>query len=210
MPTTRSRSNYHPPHHLSSRAWRWLPIVVWGVATSLPGGAVAQEPDLAALSRSYQADILPLIARYCHACHAGDRTEAEIDLESFATIAAVQRQPKIWQRVRRMLDSRQMPPKDARQPTDAERTRVRKWVRQYLVHESQARAGDPGPVVLRRLTNAEYTYTVRDLTGVSTLDPTHEFPVDGAAGEGVTNAGGRTRHVARARAEVLTGRQTSR
>ena len=52
-----------------------------------------------------------------------------------------------------------------------------------------ASAGDPGPVVLRRLSNVEYTYTIRDLTGVESLDPAREFPVDGAAGEGFTNAG---------------------
>ena len=50
-------------------------------------------------------------------------------------------------------------------------------------------AGDPGPVVLRRLSNAEYTASLRDLTGVATLDPGKEFPVDGAAGEGFTNVG---------------------
>ena len=44
-------------------------------------------------------------------------------------------------------------------------------------------------VVLRRLSNMEYTYTLRDLTGVESLDPAKEFPVDGAAGEGFTNAG---------------------
>ena len=43
-------------------------------------------------------------------------------------------------------------------------------------------------MVLRRLNNAEYTYTVRDLTGID-LDPTREFPTDSAAGEGFTNAG---------------------
>ncbi|MDP1591353.1 MAG: DUF1592 domain-containing protein, partial [Prosthecobacter sp.] len=43
--------------------------------------------------------------------------------------------------------------------------------------------------VLRRLSNMEYTYTLRDLTGIESLDPAREFPVDGAAGEGFTNAG---------------------
>ena len=33
------------------------------------------------------------------------------------------------------------------------------------------RAGDPGTVVLRRLSNAEYPYTIGDLTGVESLDP---------------------------------------
>ena len=35
----------------------------------------------------------------------------------------------------------------------------------------------------------EYTYSIRDLTGVPSLDPAKEFPVDGAAGEGFTNVG---------------------
>jgi hypothetical protein len=48
-------------------------------------------------------------------------------------------------------------------------------------------AGDPGEVPLRRLSNAEYNATIRDLTGVD-LQPAREFPIDGAAGEGFTNA----------------------
>ena len=43
--------------------------------------------------------------------------------------------------------------------------------------------------MLRRLSNHEYTYTLRDLTGVPSLDPARELPVDGAAGEGFTNVG---------------------
>ena len=58
----------------------------------------------------------------------------------------------------------------------------------YLRAEAIAQAGDPGPVVLRRLGNAEYTYTIEDLTGVD-LRPAREFPADGAAGEGFTNTG---------------------
>ena len=54
---------------------------------------------------------------------------------------------------------------------------------------AQRNAGDPGPVVLRRLSNAEYTYTIRDLTGVTSLDPAKEFPADSASGEGFMNVG---------------------
>src|SRR5207248_7538961 len=50
-----------------------------------------------------------------------------------------------------------------------------------------ARAGDPGYVPLRRLSNTEYDCTIRDLTGVD-LRPTREFSTDGAGGEGFTNA----------------------
>jgi len=144
---------------------------------------------LAALAESYASEIQPLVARYCEKCHGDERAEADIDLAACAEFAAVRKDPRVWQRVDRMLSSVQMPPPKARQPSDDERARLRRWVREYLTAEARARAGDPGRVVLRRLSNSEYTHSVRDLTGVESLDPAHEFPVDGAAGEGFTNTG---------------------
>ncbi len=137
----------------------------------------------------YRNQIRPLVERYCNDCHSGDTTEADIDLGAFATHADLRRQLDVWLKVRTMLDSRQMPPKDSRQPTDDQRKRLQSWVRAFLAREAEATAGDPGPVVLRRLNNEEYNYSVRDLTGVAALDPTREFPVDGAAGEGFINTG---------------------
>ena len=160
-----------------------------GVTLLLPLNAENAEPNVKTLEKVFQPNIQPLLQAYCHECHSGDKAEAEIDLAALKTMADVRRQPKVWLKVREMLRSRQMPPKDAKQPTDDERSRLQTWVRAYLKSEAQARAGDPGPLVLRRLNNAEYNYTVRDLTGVPSLDPTREFPVDGAAGEGFTNAG---------------------
>jgi tetratricopeptide (TPR) repeat protein len=52
---------------------------------------------------------------------------------------------------------------------------------------AQAR-GDPGPVLPRRLSNAEYDNTIRDLTGVD-IRPAREFPVDPANTEGFDNSG---------------------
>ncbi|MCH2062989.1 MAG: DUF1592 domain-containing protein [Roseibacillus sp.] len=146
------------------------------------------DPDLARLEQAYQPEVRLLLKRYCYKCHSGDDAEGEIDLEAFATMADVRRSPQVWLKVREMLDSQQMPPKDKKQPTDDERSRLQTWVRAYLRNEAQASAGDPGRVVLRRLSNAEYTYTIQDLTGVA-LTPAREFPVDGAAGEGFMNVG---------------------
>lgn len=154
-----------------------------------PQLAVAYEPDIHTLDQPYRAEIRPLIARYCQECHSAKLSEADLNLAEFATLADVRKHPQTWQKVREMLESGQMPPADARQPADAEKSRLRDWVRRYLTIEAEAQAGDPGRVVLRRLSNAEYTYTLRDLTGVASLDPAHEFPVDGAAGEGFTNTG---------------------
>jgi len=143
----------------------------------------------AMLDRQYQSAILPLIERYCFDCHAEEVTEADLDFASFKSLDDVRRETKVWIRVREMLDTNQMPPEDAEQPAEDEATMLRDWVRAFLKHEATAYAGDPGSVALRRLTNAEYNYSLRDITGVDALDPTREFPVDGAAGEGFTNVG---------------------
>src|SRR5207244_657102 len=144
--------------------------------------APVTEPDLNALENQYAKTIRPLIAQYCQRCHGAKRTEADIDLEGLTTWPQVRKNTKTWQKVAEILDSGQMPPKKATQPSAADRTQLQTWVRNYLKIEARARAGDPGPVVLRRLSNAEYTYTIRDLTGVDSLTPAREFPVDGAAG----------------------------
>ena len=153
--------------------------------------AFAGEPATAQkLEQSYGTEVRPLLERYCHACHGtGETIEADLNLASLVTWADVSREPKTWQHVGEMLSDGLMPPEDADQPTTAERDTLQNWIHDYLSLEAGSQAGDPGPVVLRRLSNAEYTYTLRDLTGVESLDPAREFPIDGAAGEGFTNTG---------------------
>ncbi|MGH7137978.1 MAG: DUF1587 domain-containing protein, partial [Pirellulales bacterium] len=151
--------------------------------------AVAAEPEsFDALADQYAQVTRPILTGYCTDCHSTADKEGELDLERFGSLADVRRAPRVWQKVAEMLDNGEMPPKDAEQPSPEERKRLRDWVERYLDAEAHASAGDPGPVVLRRLNNAQYTYTVRDLTQVA-LHPAREFPADGAAGEGFTNAG---------------------
>src|SRR5215831_13741805 len=111
--------------------------------------AAATGPELDALAAEYSDEIRPLILKYCQRCHSPKRTEGDINLEAIATWADVRKSVKTWQKAAEMLNSGQMPPKEAKQPSDAERTRLQKWVRGYLAAEAKARAGDPGPVVLR-------------------------------------------------------------
>ena len=130
-----------------------------------------------------------MLDQFCFECHADEDAGADIDLDSFKSVADIRRNTKVWLKVDDMLSSRQMPPKKSDQPSDAQRGKLQNWVHSFLLEEAKARAGDPGRVALRRLNNDEYSYSVRDLTGVASLNPTREFPIDGAAGEGFTNAG---------------------
>ncbi len=142
----------------------------------------------APVEAEFARSVRPLLRRYCLGCHSTAKRAGELDLERFRTAADLSRGAKAWSHVPEMLNGGEMPPKGALQPSAQERRALSGWARRFLDAEALAQAGDPGPVVLRRLNNAEYTYTIRDLTGVD-LDPVREFPADSAAGEGFTNTG---------------------
>jgi len=137
----------------------------------------------------FQTEIRPLLEKFCLDCHSTEEQEGELDLESFDTLEAIRGDGKVWQLVEEQLELGEMPPKKKPQLAAEQKTDLLNWVGSTLRKIGEANAGDPGPVVVRRLSNAEYTYSLRDLTGVESLDSAHEFPVDGAAGEGFTNAG---------------------
>ncbi len=155
--------------------------------TPCRGADDSDPPDIS--DQGFASGIQPLLSRYCFDCHSADLAEADLDLSEFTTLADIQSHTDVWLKIRDMLDSGQMPPRDADQPSDEEAKRLRQWVRAMLTEEARRHAGDPGPTILRRLNNEEYNYTIRDLTGVDSLDPTSQFPVDGAAGEGFINSG---------------------
>lgn len=158
------------------------------VLMSVPGRGAAPE-SFDRLGQVFGKQIHPLLARKCVTCHSTSKKKGELDLQRFRSLVEVRRDPRVWIKVIQMLDDGEMPPKNSPQLSLPQKKLLRDWARRYLDAEALARAGDPGRVVLRRLSNVEYTRTVRGLTGLALLDPAREFPVDGAAGEGFTNTG---------------------
>ena len=149
----------------------------------LPALALAVRAD------EFDTNIRPLLDEFCLKCHSTAEQKGDFDLEQHASPVGLKKHPKPWQMVLQQMIDGEMPPKKKAQPSPEQKEKLMSWVRASLDAVALEQAGDPGPVVLRRLSNAEYTYTIRDLTGIESLDPAKEFPVDGAAGEGFTNTG---------------------
>ena len=162
-----------------------------GLATAglLAVAHAAAGASIQSLERDYSRQAQPILRQYCLGCHSTEKQKGDLDLERFKTVSDVMKHSKVWQGVVEQIALGEMPPKEKPQPTAAEREKLLAWVNNTLDEAARLRAGDPGPVVLRRLNNAEYTYTLRDLTGVASLDPAAEFPVDSASGEGFMNVG---------------------
>src|SRR6185436_16885576 len=93
-----------------------------------------------------------------------------------------------WALLLDRLNAREMPPKQVPQPPEDARQAVIDWVQAVRRNEAKKNDGDPGPVLVRRLSNAEYNNSIRDLTGVD-MRPTREFPVDPANTAGFDNSG---------------------
>ena len=149
-----------------------------------PEGRTVQE-----LQGDFGVSVQQVIEKHCVECHNSDRPEADIDLTLWRDSQRLAKETATLQRVAEQLHTGQMPPPEAAQIPAAAKEKMVAWIDQWLMLEAQRYAGDPGPVILRRLNNAEYTYSIRDLTGVSTLNPASEFPADSAAGEGFSNTG---------------------
>jgi hypothetical protein len=95
---------------------------------------------------------------------------------------------KNWEKVVQVVRERKMPPEDEPQPSRRQRDEIIKDVETGLHRFIDEHEGDPGPVAIRRLTSAEYAYTIRDLTGLD-LRVADDFVSDAVAGEGFTNSG---------------------
>ena len=142
----------------------------------------------AALARSFESTAKPFLAAYCLGCHGGEKPAAQFDLKPYTTYEAVVRDHAHWSHILTRVSAGEMPPKPMKQPPAPQRAAFLSWIRDLRAHEARKNSGDPGPVLARRLSNAEYNYTIRDLTGAD-LRPTREFPVDPANPEGFDNTG---------------------
>lgn len=151
-------------------------VLVVGVSPPL----VAQDP--------FQQQVVPFLQRYCVECHHSKKSEGELDLTRYTSSAAVAENFRQWEHVITFLKKEEMPPAKARQPTAAQRAEALRAIESIMTAEAKKLSGDPGVVLPRRLTNAEFNYTIRDLTGVD-IRPADSFPLDPASGEGFNNTG---------------------
>src|SRR6266545_2595028 len=137
----------------------------------------------------FATNIKPFLQTYCYGCHSGNQPAAGFDLTSYATQDSVVGDQRHWNLVLARLKAGEMPPSQSRQhPTPAQRQSVVDWIDAVNAEDAKRHPNDPGIVLARRLSNAEYDYTIHDLTGVD-IRPAKEFPVDPANQAGFDNSG---------------------
>jgi hypothetical protein len=140
------------------------------------------------LDAEFEQTVRPFVTKYCIGCHSGQNPAAQFDIKSYTTVDTVTRDYPRWALVMKRLTAQEMPPKPVPPPPADARQHVIDWIQSVRAEVIRKSEGDPGLVLARRLSNAEYNYTIRDLTGQD-LEPTREFPVDPANPAGFDNSG---------------------
>ena len=175
--------------HLLNAAGPTLTIFL--LTTSMVADELAPSTVLSdELRQTFATAVHPLLVKTCGDCHGTSPKDNDLNLTSFDSADAILAKPKVLTVVAERLRLRDMPPKEALQPSENERDQLLNWIEEALDAEAATRSGDPGPVTLRRLSNTEYDHAIRDLTGID-LRPTQvrEFPIDSVGGEGFANVG---------------------
>lgn len=164
----------------------WMPMS-YVKAPVVALALVAMLSSLAAAD-DFTSQVLPFVKTYCAECHNARKSEGALDLSRYQSAAAIGEHFRQWEHVLTFLKKGEMPPEKAKQPTVEQRNAVINAIEGLMAADAKKWSGDPGLVLPRRLTAAEYNYSVRDLTGVD-IRPAATWPVDPASGEGFNNTG---------------------
>jgi Protein of unknown function (DUF1592)/Protein of unknown function (DUF1588)/Protein of unknown function (DUF1587)/Protein of unknown function (DUF1595)/Protein of unknown function (DUF1585) len=173
---------------VSEYSVNWMKSSIRSLAITVLCAASATGASNPLLEKQFTQTVEPFVTKYCVGCHSGKTPAAALDLKSFNSMDAVVQDYPRWATVHDRLAAKEMPPKPVPTPPAADTQRVVDWIEAVRADELKRHAGDPGAVPVRRLSNAEYNYTIRDLTGVD-LRPTKEFPLDPANLSGFDNSG---------------------
>lgn len=152
-------------------------------------GAADARTARAELASQFNDVVQPFLWSYCLDCHGAVEPEAMLNLARFQSTEDVASGHQTWHELAARVQAGEMPPSDFEpQPTEQTRQQVVDWIERFRRFEAERLAGDPGLVLVRRLSNAEYNNTIRVLTGHN-LQPTATFPVDPANEAGFDNSG---------------------
>ncbi len=167
-------------------AWVFVPLLV---GESIPLSIAAPARSNGDLERRFVRTVRPFLESYCFECHNKEKRKGKLDLTVYLNPELVAQDFRQWELLLEKLKTNDMPPEEAKQhPPPEVRKNIIEWIQQFRGYQAERNAGDPGVVLSRRLSNAEYDYTIRDLTGAD-IRPTREFPVDPANEAGFDNSG---------------------
>ncbi len=138
---------------------------------------------------SHQNLIRPYLTKYCFQCHGAEQQKADLRLDQLDPDMLHGSDTDMWQEVLDLTNVNEMPPQEAKQPSDQEREIMVEALTSALRQAMEAQRSTGGRNVLRRMTAYEYANTLRDLLQLD-LRYAIDLPPEGVAKEGFKNNSG--------------------
>jgi len=141
------------------------------VVTLLGLAMGALTPRPAPAREALEAATLPaavraFVAQHCVGCHGAEKPRGKFRADTLAANFAARAERERWAAVLEQLKTGAMPPRGKPRPPAPETAALTTWIAGQVATAEAAHRAREGRVVLRRLNQAEYTNTVRDLLGV--------------------------------------------
>ena len=150
-----------------------------------PRGSMAadHEERKAEADQFFRDRVTPFVTTYCLPCHQNRRpTRGGVNFSPALKTPGHAAFTEHWKRADARVKANDMPPKNAPQPSEADRQMFGGWLGKLKYLSDK----DPGPFVIRRLTKTEYGNTLRELFGV---DPSIADGLpDEVSGQGYLNS----------------------
>jgi mono/diheme cytochrome c family protein len=171
---------------MSKRIQFLIPCAMVGLCLAsavmnLPQGVAADLDH--ALAADFQRQVAPFLRQHCERCHNADEQTSGVRVDQLDA-ALADRHLKLWEGVRRQIQSEGMPPKDEDQPSAKERAAAVAWIDRAL-HVARSRP-IPKNGGARRLTVAQYRNTLRELLQLED-DLAEVLPPDAVSRDGFVN-----------------------
>ncbi len=140
--------------------------------------------------RAVPPQVQSVLDQHCLKCHGPEKQKAQIRFDTLSSdFVADRAAAEMWHDALNVVSTGEMPPEDEPELSADERQAFTAWVRGQLDAAITATHGQEQGVVLRRLNNAEYRYTMTDLLGVPG-DYGAKLPPDTLSADGFANHGG--------------------
>ncbi|MES2568695.1 MAG: DUF1592 domain-containing protein [Verrucomicrobiota bacterium] len=123
---------------------------------------------IGSIAADHFEELRPILEAHCFKCHGEKKQKGGIELASFTREEAVFKKERLWRTVLEQIETGEMPPEEETPLAEAERARLLDGIRRTLalLETDHPSLLDPGPGLIRRLSRAEYSNTIRDLLGI--------------------------------------------
>jgi mono/diheme cytochrome c family protein len=113
----------------------------------------------------FKIQVAPFFKENCIKCHGPEKSKGKVTIHDLDGEMAAGHESERWEKILRMIKNGEMPPEQEKQPGDAERKAVTKWIEEALRNYAKNAQTEAAVPTARRLTNFEYQNTMRDILG---------------------------------------------